>query len=476
MDLGRIAEQTKIKLSLLEALEHDDVSHWPSGIFRRAYIRTYAQFIGLDPDVVLREFLEAHPDPDDDFAALAAAAGVPTRNAAPPTRLRTIVESALSSLAKLRRAAASDHTPSFEAVRLPGAFAPPPAHTQPAEPPLPAVSHVATAKARMPGPPPSPRHEPVKPVPAFDAQPSTAQHGMARSTAQDEITRPTAQDEMVRSTASEITLPTGRHDIARSTARDDIVWPTGQDEIARLATENEIARLAAEDEIASPKEPVAEAYEPLAPAPPAAAAAAVADPSTGDRGSRDAAAAKETDIQPSTDSMLETIAHLCTELGQVGDRSEVQRLMQDAARVFDATGLIVWLWDELAEELRPALVHGYSERIVAHLPAVGRDADNATAAAFRSVVACEVVATAHTRGALVFPLLVAGGCAGVLALELPHGFRPTRSARTAAALLAAALAQLVHRFRPAPTQEPAEPPVPVVTQFRPPVRPVKVRR
>ena len=31
--LTTIAEQTKISLSLLEALERDDVSHWPTGIF-----------------------------------------------------------------------------------------------------------------------------------------------------------------------------------------------------------------------------------------------------------------------------------------------------------------------------------------------------------------------------------------------------------------------------------------------------------
>ena len=54
IDLGWIAEETKIKRSLLEALERDDVSRWPSGIFRRAYVRTYAHIIGLDPDVVLR--------------------------------------------------------------------------------------------------------------------------------------------------------------------------------------------------------------------------------------------------------------------------------------------------------------------------------------------------------------------------------------------------------------------------------------
>mgnify|MGYP001277014244 CR=1 FL=1 len=37
--LPTIAERTKIKLSLLEGLERDDVSRWPTGIFRRSYFR-----------------------------------------------------------------------------------------------------------------------------------------------------------------------------------------------------------------------------------------------------------------------------------------------------------------------------------------------------------------------------------------------------------------------------------------------------
>jgi cytoskeletal protein RodZ len=52
--LTTIAEQTKIKLSLLEALERDDVSHWPTGIFRRAFIRSYAHAVGLPPPTRLR--------------------------------------------------------------------------------------------------------------------------------------------------------------------------------------------------------------------------------------------------------------------------------------------------------------------------------------------------------------------------------------------------------------------------------------
>ena len=65
--LSTIAEQTKIKLSLLDELERDEVAHWPTGIFRRAFIRAYALAIGLDPDVIVREFLERYPDPVEDF-------------------------------------------------------------------------------------------------------------------------------------------------------------------------------------------------------------------------------------------------------------------------------------------------------------------------------------------------------------------------------------------------------------------------
>ena len=60
--LAIIASDTKIGLSLLEGLERDDVSHWPSGIFRRSFIRAYAQAIGLDPDPIVAEFLEQFPD------------------------------------------------------------------------------------------------------------------------------------------------------------------------------------------------------------------------------------------------------------------------------------------------------------------------------------------------------------------------------------------------------------------------------
>src|SRR5438045_9122198 len=98
--LTTIADQTKIKLSLLDALERDDVSHWPSGIFRRAFIRAYAHAIGLEPDVVVREFLEHYPDPPEVFAdamaAIGAEAARPTDGT--PIRLKYLVSSAIRSV------------------------------------------------------------------------------------------------------------------------------------------------------------------------------------------------------------------------------------------------------------------------------------------------------------------------------------------------------------------------------------------
>ena len=61
--LSSISANTKISVGLFEGLERGDVSRWPSGIFRRAFIRAYAQAIGLDPEGVAREFLEQFPDP-----------------------------------------------------------------------------------------------------------------------------------------------------------------------------------------------------------------------------------------------------------------------------------------------------------------------------------------------------------------------------------------------------------------------------
>jgi hypothetical protein len=118
--LRAIADQTKIKLALLEALERDDVSQWPSGIFRRSYFRVYAQAIGLDPDAAVREFLERWPDPNGEAAAPEEprVQGVARR---PPIRLRYLIDSAVGVLPALRAQSgmAVERQPSAATAPLP---------------------------------------------------------------------------------------------------------------------------------------------------------------------------------------------------------------------------------------------------------------------------------------------------------------------------------------------------------------------
>ena len=61
VSLRQIAEATKISMSALEALERNDPSRLPGGIFSRAFVRSYAVEIGVDPEPTVREFLAQFP-------------------------------------------------------------------------------------------------------------------------------------------------------------------------------------------------------------------------------------------------------------------------------------------------------------------------------------------------------------------------------------------------------------------------------
>ena len=61
VSLREIAEKTKIGISQLEALERNDISRLPGGIFSRAFVRSYAVEIGVDPEQTVRDFLAQFP-------------------------------------------------------------------------------------------------------------------------------------------------------------------------------------------------------------------------------------------------------------------------------------------------------------------------------------------------------------------------------------------------------------------------------
>jgi cytoskeletal protein RodZ len=61
VSLRQIADATKISVSALEALERNDISRLPGGIFSRAFVRSYAVEVGLDPDDASRDFIAQFP-------------------------------------------------------------------------------------------------------------------------------------------------------------------------------------------------------------------------------------------------------------------------------------------------------------------------------------------------------------------------------------------------------------------------------
>jgi len=272
VSLAAIAEQTKIHLPLLEELEQDKVTHWPSGIFRRAFIRAYADAIGMRPDDVVREFLTLYPDPIEVVSIGAALENASKKTRRPPTRFQYLLGSATEwTLTKFRD------------------------------------TFVKGAEA--------------------DVQPAP------------------------------------------------VAPPRSEEEPFELD--------------------------------------------------------------------LVAAAHLCTKLAQADADSDVTLLLKEAARVLDAIGLIVWTWEPETGTLTPSISDGYSDRVLSQLPTVGRDADNATAAAFRSGQVCAVAGADGATSALAVPVMAPSRCVGVLAVELRNGAEQVAPVRAVATMFAAQMARLL---------------------------------
>lgn len=87
VSLHEIARNTKISTRLLAAIEADDFSVLPGGVFNRGFIRSYARCLGLNEDDVVNDYLQAigglsHPAPAD------APAPAPPISPAPPAPSR----------------------------------------------------------------------------------------------------------------------------------------------------------------------------------------------------------------------------------------------------------------------------------------------------------------------------------------------------------------------------------------------------
>ena len=64
ISLKEIAAETRVKKELFEALEANDLSAWPRGLYARAWVRIYACAVGLDPIDTVDEFCRLFPHAD----------------------------------------------------------------------------------------------------------------------------------------------------------------------------------------------------------------------------------------------------------------------------------------------------------------------------------------------------------------------------------------------------------------------------
>jgi CHASE3 domain sensor protein len=140
---------------------------------------------------------------------------------------------------------------------------------------------------------------------------------------------------------------------------------------------------------------------------------------------------------------MDLLAALCSDLAKVTDTRALPAILERAAGVLDATGLVLWIADPDGRELSPILVHGYSPQLATRLGTIARDASNVTASAYRTGLLQTMKGDAVSDGAIAAPLVAGGGCVGVLAAEMKNGGEQHDVMLSTAAIIASQLATLV---------------------------------
>jgi hypothetical protein len=89
IDITTVEEATKIRAKYLRALENEEWILLPGPTYVKTFLRTYAQFLGLDPHLLVEEYSARFEEPEElDVAAFAPKRRLPerTRRMGPPTR------------------------------------------------------------------------------------------------------------------------------------------------------------------------------------------------------------------------------------------------------------------------------------------------------------------------------------------------------------------------------------------------------
>jgi cytoskeletal protein RodZ len=171
VSLRHIANATKISVAALEALERNDISRLPGGLFSRAFVRSYALEVGLNPDQTIERFVARFPE----VAVTAAHAAAEQQEeeeehdsnqqtAATFVRLIAISVPIVAGLLYLGTVARRGAETPRAAESVRGAASTPEPPAPPAPPPAPAQAAVSASPVASAGS--SPAQETTGPAPA----------------------------------------------------------------------------------------------------------------------------------------------------------------------------------------------------------------------------------------------------------------------------------------------------------------------
>lgn len=148
-------------------------------------------------------------------------------------------------------------------------------------------------------------------------------------------------------------------------------------------------------------------------------------------------------VAPRLNVDLGGMAALCADLARIQDTRALPSLLERAADILQASGIVLWIADPDGRELSPIVVHGYSPQLASRFGTILRDAENVTASAYRTGLLQTMKGDAISNGAVAAPLITSGGCVGVMAAELKNGGEQQHALLAATAIVAAQLATLV---------------------------------
>ena len=134
-----------------------------------------------------------------------------------------------------------------------------------------------------------------------------------------------------------------------------------------------------------------------------------------------AASAPRLGERAASPAALQAAADVCGALARVEQPLELAGLVERMHGVLDSRGTIVWIYDENNDALRPGLSAGYASTTIGRMGTIPLSSDTPVATAFTRGEARSVRGTSEAPGALVVPILTAGGVSGVVTIELPPG-------------------------------------------------------